>query len=347
MIKMTSRLFSYKSMNQYKIFCAACAIFIIPVLARTFWLLNFPAGQAPAIQNYPSKPKSWPSEGVVPACMMQEGDKEMFKSHSHFSVASLLSGVNEIYALYALRLGVSIRKFVDVDMLLLIPVQQNGSVNAKDFRQTLENPIYRDLKMVGWRTCFVPALSRSGLDGDDYHSAYVYTKLAAWNLSYEAVLLIDLDTLIVGDNSPLFEDLSHSLRQRGSAFAAAMDHPQSWSPRWTPAGDRFNSGVILLLPSPNLFKWLVQGIDYIQHPEGLAEQSYLNVAMRQKHIELPLEYNAMTVIAYSEPWVWTNILPNIRILHFTFPKPHMAQRCEDYNVREICEFWNNSPTVLE
>ena len=298
------------------------AIFIAGV-ARIMWLLSFPVGQAPEFAEIPPSPKAWPSTGDVSAC--GTGDGSAFKKRSRFAVASLLSGAAEEYVTYAYKLGVSLGYFVDVDMILLLP---NGASNHS-------TAAYAKLETVGWRKCFVPALG-----SQDQH--YLYTKLAAWNLNYEAVLMIDLDTLVVGDISPLFDFFPALLRRTGALIAAVRDHPEHWSPRWTAAGDRFNAGVMLLLPDPGLYRWLVDGMSRIQYDDGMLEQAYLNAALRQRYMPLPLEYNAVIIIAYAEPMTWARVLDKIKIVHFTYPKPHRPQLCKEYNMVDICRLWVNS-----
>ena len=325
-----------------------CAYFLYATIfiagtSRLIWLLSFPVGQAPEFAEIPQSPKAWPSTGEVSACVT--GDGSVFEKRSRFAVASLLSGGAAEYVTYAYKLGVSLRNFVDVDMVLLLPyhytaIHANRSTtphanHSNTPHANHSTTAYAILETVGWRKCFVPALG-----SQTQH--YLYTKIAAWNLNYEAVLMIDLDTLVVGDISPLFDVFPVLLRQRGALIAAVRDHPEYWSPRWTAAGDRFNAGVMLLLPDPSLYRWLVDGMSRIQYDDSMLEQAYLNAALRQKTMPLPLEYNAMIIIAYAEPTTWARVLSKIKIVHFTFPKPHKPQLCKEYNMVDICRLWVNS-----
>jgi hypothetical protein len=303
------------------------AVLFIAGTARTVWLLSFPVGQAPEFAARPPSPKAWPSTGAVAACIT--GDGSVFTKRSRFAVASLLSGAAEEYVAYAYKLGASLAHFVEVDMLLLLPYHVDGLNHSTHYHY------YAKLESVGWRTCLVPALGSQA-------QHYLYTKLAAWNLNYEAVLVIDLDTLVIGDISPLFERFPALLRRQGALIAAVRDYPEHWSPRWTAAGDRFNAGVMLLLPDPELYRWLVDGLRRIQYDDSMLEQAYLNAALRQRYMPLPLEYNAMIIIAYAEPMTWARVLSEIKIIHFTFPKPHRPQLCKEYDVVAICRLWSNS-----
>ena len=289
--------------------------------ARAAWLLNFPIGQAPSFAAPPLTPKAWPHPNRTTGC----AGGTAVETRSRFVVASLLSGGehNDVYITYACKLGVSLRRFVDVDMLLLLPQGVNW---------TAAIPNETTLQSAGWRTCLVPALGTP-----EQH--YLYTKLAAWSLNYEAALMLDLDTLVLGDISPLFDLYPSLLRRHGALLAAVHDHPKHWSLRWNAAGDRFNAGVMLLLPDPALHRWLVDGLARIRYDDAMLEQAYLNAAL--PYMPLPLEYNTMTLSAYAEPATWARVLPDVRILHYTVPKPHRS--CSEYYMAHVCKVWTEAP----
>jgi lipopolysaccharide biosynthesis glycosyltransferase len=110
----------------------------------------------------------------------------------------------------------------------------------------------------------------------------------------------------------------------------------------TAAGDRFNAGVMLLLPDPTLYRWLVDCLARIQYDDAMLEQAYLNAAL--PYLPLPLEYNTMTLIAYAEPATWARVVPDIRILHFTVPKPHRS--CSEYYMAHVCKVWEEAPISI-
>jgi lipopolysaccharide biosynthesis glycosyltransferase len=151
--------------------------------------------------------------------------------------------------------------------------------------------------------------------------------------------MLDLDTLVLGDIAPLFDLYPSLLRRHGALLAAVHDHPTHWSPRWTAAGDRFNAGVMLLLPEPALYRWLVDGLARIQYDDAMLEQAYLNAAL--PYMPLSLEYNTMTLIAYAEPATWARVVSDIRILHYTVPKPHRS--CSEYYMAHVCKVWAEAP----
>ena len=227
-----------------------------------------------------------------------------FRQRSRFAIASVLYGDQKRFFLFAKALRRSIVD--DVDLILF------GTATVP-----------------GWHTC--PA---AGLNG-------AYAKLLAWNLtSYEAVLVLDLDTLIINDIAPLFETWPAELRRRNALLGAAIDQPYRWSFRWTPADTRrFNAGVMLVLPSGDVFRWLVDGLANIDYDPRMKEQAYLNVAVGKRYAELPPTYNAMITTAYAEPRTWNGfVAEGIRIIHFTFPKPDSGL-CDRHLVSGICQLW--------
>ena len=225
------------------------------------------------------------------------------------------------YRRYEQKLFNSVKSSVDVDMILV--TSSRGPVGQ-------------------WKLCrATPELSPAE-QALTRASRRAYDKLISWNLTeYEAVLFIDLDTLVIGDIAPLFETWPGILRSAGMSLAAATDQPYHWSFRWTAAGDRFNSGVMLLLPDVQTFQWLERGLHFIKYDQfQMGEQSYLNIALSRQRMELPGTYNAMITTAYSEPYVWAGFLAKgIDIVHFTYPKAHKRELCDQHFVLGICKLW--------
>ena len=107
------------------------------------------------------------------------------------------------YAVYARVLAHSLRTHTDLSMIdLLLFASSPSSIAA----------------FSAWRVIVVQQPPPAG-EGQ-------YAKLLAWNLTaYEAVLVLDLDTLVIGDLAPLFHDWPPRLRRAGLTLAAAIDQP--------------------------------------------------------------------------------------------------------------------------
>ena len=231
------------------------------------------------------------------------------------------------YAVYARVLAHSLRTHTDlsmIDLLLFTSSSSPSSITA----------------FSAWRVMpQQPPPPRAAGEGQ-------YAKLLAWNLTaYEAVLVLDLDTLVIGDLAPLFHDWPPRLRRAGLTLAAAIDQPYHWSPRWTPAPDRrFNAGVLLVRPNARIFRRLQATHALLVRrgaQEPMREQSYLNrVLGRSGFLELPPTFNAMITTAYAEPRAWNRFVAStVRILHFTYPKAHDIDACARAYVLATCELW--------
>ena len=303
-------------------------LFVVLLLScgRLLWLhVLFPVANAPIIEEPPSKPVEWPS------AQPRYVDTCGFQQTSRFAIVSVMYNSNEsgdVYHQYATTLSKSIRRYVKTDMILLVPLHERMGPALPFWR-----PCPVQIALHPSETARLVPAKRGG-----------YNKLVAWNLTqYEAVLLIDLDTLVVGNIAPLFEQWPSILRSSGHNFAAAMDQPYKWSFRWmSSAGDRFNAGVFVLLPDNQIFRWLEDGLQRIQYAPEMMEQSYLNVAFRKQHYVLPPTYNAMVATAYTEPYAWNAFVEvGIKIIHFTFIKPQRTDLCEAAYVQHICALWQS------
>jgi lipopolysaccharide biosynthesis glycosyltransferase len=135
----------------------------------------------------------------------------------------------------------------------------------------------------GWKQIAVPVIEnpQPQLEGDRYALRKVYTKLHVWNhTQYERVLYLDLDTLPVAQFAQLFE---HKLDPSCDAGAMVVDiiavkiHDDQY----------FNSGVILVLPSKQLWHDLLGNVTLVSHDHSFADQNYLNVYLRGRLCPLP------------------------------------------------------------
>ena len=262
----------------------------------------FPPGAVPAPEPLPPQRPEWPAP---PRRVCG------FRQRSRFAVASVLFGDAPVMRTYAAALARSVRARVRVDLVL--------------FSDTEEVP--------PWRTCAPP----------DAWPHPQFRKLLAWNLTtYEAVLVLDLDTLVLGNIAPLFDAWPARLRAQNASFAAADDQPVHWTPRWAPPAEpRFNAGVLLVLPNTDVFAWLRDGVARVQYADDMREQAYLNAALWRRRAVLPGVYNAMITTAYAEPrTTWARLVDEgVRILHFTFPKAHDRDACAAHYVADICALW--------
>jgi hypothetical protein len=249
-----------------------------------------------------------------------------YAAPKRYAVVSLLTpsdaqGGNMRYQQGLCKLGTAIDRFASIERVLMLLASATP------------------LDLCGWTPHQVLPLDGPEKHADahtnTYLAAHVYTKLRAWELTqYAAVLFLDLDTLVVGQFSPLFEvHLPHMLA-RGQAVAMGRNtHPD---------GLDYNSGVILLVPDLSVFAALVQGINHIPHSIDTADQALLNAFFTPQSVYLlPFQFNAMVSEKVLHPGMWANATPML-ILHYTC-KPWNTLNCWNDNIQDLCLLWHLYP----
>ena len=233
---------------------------------------------------------------------------------------------NDLYLKGMCKLGAAIKKFALIDAVLLIV--DDGVVGVKT------TDIDRIILSCGWMPCHVRPIqgprstSKVAADGkyiNRYIAAKMYTKLQIWNMTqYQAVLYIDLDTLIIRQFSTLFTVYLPRMRALNQTVAMGFNTE--------PNGPDFNAGVILLIPSQVEFSSLVQNINTVPHDSSTtAEQAYLNAYFIIIH-RLPFQFNAM--VSVKRPWSQEETA----ILHYTC-KPWNAVGCWRDGIADLCLLW--------
>jgi glycogenin glucosyltransferase len=142
-----------------------------------------------------------------------------------------------------------------------------------------------------------------------------FTKLRAWEMTdFDHVVLLDADTIVLKNVDELFER---------PAFAAAPDF-------FLP--DRFNSGVVSLVPNASVFHRMVDALSTTGGYDG-GDQGFLNLffpdwyASAIEH-RLPAGYNLHHFIYQflrAHPMLREKIEREAKILHYTVQKPWLAK----------------------
>jgi lipopolysaccharide biosynthesis glycosyltransferase len=144
--------------------------------------------------------------------------------------------------------------------------------------------------------------------------ALTYTKLRVFDLAeYDKVVWLDADTVVLRNIDELFDR---------PCIAAASDF-------FMP--DRFNSGVMVLDPSPELFNKLMVSLASCPTYDG-GDQGFLNSfwsdwwAMPVEH-RLPAVYNIHHFIFQfmaAHPGFGKQFMADTRIIHYTLQKPWLG-----------------------
>ena len=148
--------------------------------------------------------------------------------------------------------------------------------------------------------------------GIGYRFGDQYTKLHLWSLDtrlgVEHVVYLDADTLVRRNFDELFDV--------PFPFGAVPDVYGNLGFKLN-----FNAGVLVLQPNHTTFENVRARINDARFPPVEAEQAFLNVYFGADAVRLPYMYNANLVIHERSPALWAAMRNEIRIVHYTWPKP--------------------------
>mmetsp|Transcript_88190 Transcript_88190/g.234492 ORF Transcript_88190/g.234492 Transcript_88190/m.234492 type:complete len:341 (+) Transcript_88190:86-1108(+) len=265
-----------------------------------------------------------------------------------FAFVSMLSGNIRLYSLSAAKLGISIRRFSDQDLIML-----------EILERPLESETRELLHASHWQICAVSSVPNPPqAPANKYLDALMYTKLRAFGLeAYEAIAIVDSDTLVVGDPSPLFDVHVPNMVYGNYTVAAVRDHPIGSCIMVSWKAALFNAGVLLVRPSLAEMERLVAAVAAVPHDFDAAEQALLNVVypFPEKVLELPPEFNANVVSKRCEPKLWSRMEVESRfvVVHYTMAKGwtySMSWRkwddflqCWEWGVQDWCRLWESLP----
>lgn len=237
--------------------------------------------------------------------------REAVLAKTRFAVVSLLSRSAPIvmqwehYLTAAAKLGTSVRKFSEMDMVML-------AVNVGDVAPALVGE-------AGWMWCPVPVNTHS--------------KLWIWDLTeYDGVLFLNVDCLVLSNFTTIFTEFLPDMYATGQHVGMALDGPQARTNNclFTPSASSlaYNSGVVLAIPS-------VSTLDH---------QIHVNESFNFRSVyTMPwfFNYNIVSFCCDSTP----RAVENIVVMQFTVAKPWQPDACWYWDIMEQCEMWQNLPVT--
>lgn len=169
----------------------------------------------------------------------------------------------------------------------------------------------RAVEASGWQVVEVEGIANPEATELFPRFRHVFTKLRVFGLEgFDQVVFLDADTLVLQNIDDLF----------GRAeFAAAPDFLMA---------DEFNSGVMLLTPSPALLDRMLKALGEAGSYDG-GDQGFLNQFIGDWYTgpperRLPAAYNTHHFIYQfidSHPRLRDTLGPTIKIIHYTVQKP--------------------------
>ncbi|KAH8976693.1 glycosyltransferase family 8 protein [Lactarius akahatsu] len=222
---------------------------------------------------------------------------------SHPDSRAVVTAVyNDLYTIPAATLGYSLRKAGTSARLILFHLPGRLSARALCI-----------LRAAGWEPLEVELIpAPHGGAGIDHRFGDTYTKLRLWTLDtlgIQRVVYLDADTLVRRNFDELF-DLPFP-------FAAVPDV-------YGDSGFKlhFNTGVLVLHPSSAAFETMRAQIANARFNPREADQAFLNVYFGADAVRLPYVYNGNLAIRERSPALWDALRDELRIVHYTLPKPY-------------------------
>ena len=205
---------------------------------------------------------------------------------------------NDLFTLPAATLGHSIQKAGTSARRILLHIPGRLSARARCI-----------LRAAGWELQEVDLIPppHNG-EGIGYRFVDQYTKLRLWSLDVQRVVYLDADMLVRRNFDELFE--------LPFPFAAVPDVYGSSGFKL-----QFNAGMLALRPNNHTFESLHARIADARYDPGEAEQSFLNLYFGADVVRLPYLYNANLAIRERSPALWDAMRDEMRIVHYTAPKP--------------------------
>ncbi|KAL7482243.1 hypothetical protein ACHAW6_011883 [Cyclotella cf. meneghiniana] len=210
-----------------------------------------------------------------------------------------------------------------------------------DFMSSLPEEILEKLKKIGWIIGIAPLV-----DIDDKYvprfARYktVYTKISVLGLAeYECVLLLDADTLVVGNIDELMtcNILKPSFRAAGGLdlYHGQWRHFNTGSVLWRPGSDEMNR-IYSLTADPTFMKRFesdqifTNTVYPYRNNITINNQLMAGEQVNPEHLgsiaHLPWEYNAQTHLEYQRPEFWDEHVTKLKIIHFTQKKGWQCQK---------------------
>ena len=236
------------------------------------------------------------------------------------------------YMLGAKKLAYSLKKYVAMDMIMLVVDSDN--VITPNQRASMNQS--------GWQLCDVTAIDPAAMaQADREHNRYasekMFSKLHVWGLvEYDSLLYIDSDVITVSSPKRVFTDFAPLMRAKGLEIGM-VQLGYLWND--------FNAGVMVVLPGFISEHRLQEAINTTAFNPNLAEQNFLNSLFRGRILQLPHAYN----LNNKNPTILANDLTHLLLAPSKPVFIHMFDKPWAYPLKNwaegIRQFWLHAPPV--
>lgn len=158
-----------------------------------------------------------------------------------------------------------------------------------------------------------------------------YNKLHLWNQDFDKIIYLDADIVVLKNIDHIFElDMDFGACPTFQMiFNKEMKKYTSMSYNY----GYFNSGVMVLKPSSNVYNGLLCDKDIVSTPHDPSDQGFLNHFFKDKWWRLNPIYNYTRRVFDVVPSNWQKLKNDICVLHFTLEKPWKKK--EDTEINKI------------
>jgi len=215
------------------------------------------------------------------------------------------------------KLGMSMRRFTNLDHLLLVPVSEKQFYNVKSPVHKIYWDQYRNLE---WKVCFVPRVNH-------------FSKLTVWGLiEYEGVTILDSSTFCVSNPSLLFTYHLPNMIKQNMSLGANIE-VKSCAHKNT----ELNDAVLLIRPCKTEYERL------LQRTKGnyVLESDFLNAEYGTSFYRLPYVFNANVMTKQCDLKLWETERANIVFYHFAAINPTDVLQCVKWRITPECNQWKS------
>jgi len=261
-------------------------------------------------------------------CMLTDGVADTKTTNIIFSATDYIHG--------AMALGASLKGKIDPIKTHQLLLLREGFVLAKDDMIRLQS--------VGWTVGTAPNVPLE----EKYRPRFpryrtTYTKISAIGLSeYNCVMLMDADTLAVGDLKDLltcsiFTESQHRVATTLDLYHRYWHYFNTGSILWRTSSKEMDR-VFSLTKDPTWMKAFTSDQDFLNevYPERLNNTLNWEIMLGKvtqipggQVVDMGWRYNAQTHVEVQRTEWWENHRPDVRILHYTQKK---GWQCEERHI---------------
>lgn len=247
---------------------------------------------------------------------------EDFQSEHKTSIWTMLND-NQSYVQSALKLGRALKKHTkETEFDLVVMTLKNKPLSEESMSQ---------LAQVGFVNCVVDPIRPTHLEGKtrkDLQEKFGVLHVFAMMI-YDTVLFIDADTFVQG---PIDDLLNMDLGDKTIGVTKDIRNR-----RWV---DTFNTGVMLLHPSEDVYNHLITLLmdEKFEFEYIMSDQGFLNAVYKDDWHEIGFVNNANLALYRFKREFWDeHKLEDINIIHYTMQKPWRCNANGPYG--PICKVW--------